>query len=457
MERKKRVATATHAPNIPSGFGRVNREIANSLGIKYEVLCIGWQFQGLPYQPKFPFAQEPERYVICPSAPGGNYNEFGQQTFPSFVSTFKPDMMITLADWFVFSRGAHGYNKNWLPFFFAKQAQQIAQKHIELVWYFPVDSAPICSAHVDLLRHIPHPVVMSKFGLMECMRHGFIPMYIPHGVDPKIFHRVSDEERLNIRRNLLRRLNSHIDPEEAFIVFWGGRNQIRKFPHYLIEIFSKFAEDKDDVYLLLHTTPVPYQIGMSLGLHIDRYNLNDKVGFTHAGIVYMPTDQFLNEIYNVADVYIDTAGGEGFGLFRVEPHWLPAIMPYWTTAPEFYDKQPVVDAKMVLSDRRNDGDTGLVKTSFGFLVPLIDFWTNGTGSDFGIVDREYFVEALNWIYYHRNEAKRMGERRSKFLLKEYNWEWIRNTWVGYIDSIFDGYEGEYIIESNPKIYAPNCN
>jgi len=450
MTTKKRIATATHSPNFPTGFGRVNKEISNSLGKKYEVFCIGWQFQGLPFQPKFPYLKSPENYVICPTALGGNYNEFGQKTFPPFFQTFKPDMLLTLADWFVFSRPAHGFSSNWLPNFIAKKGRLLAQKKVEWVWYFPVDSTPICVAFVDILRYCPHPVTMSKYGFKELDAQGFMSMYIPHGVDPTVFYRLPDEERLKIRRNIGMRLGIR-NLEDKKIYFWGGRNQIRKFPQLLIEAFGKFAQDKDDVFLLLHTTPVPAEAGYSLGLHIERYNLQGKVGFTNSGSIYMPTDSFLNEIYNAADYYIDTAGGEGFGFFRVEPYWIPAIMPYWTTAPEFMGREPIINISEGFSDHRKDGNKSLTKTKYGFLVPLIDAWSTGVGSDFGVIDRDYFIEAMNYFYYHDSEAKNMGMARKQFIVKEYNWDWIRTMWLDYISSIFDENESEFVYANVPTV------
>lgn len=448
VDHSKRVAFASHSPNIPTGFGRVTREVCTELAKHFQMFCVGWQFQGTPVYYKFPEqANDPSipPLLICPTAQGGNYNEFGQRTFPNFLPFAKPDILMTLADWFVFHSPAHGFGDCWLPNFLRNRGNQFGFKRPRWVWYFPIDSTPICDGFVKLLQMCEYPVAMSKYGLEECTRNGVLVDYIPHGLRPKVFKRFDYEARMKIRESVGKTFGLDkrgINLRDRYCFFWGGRNQIRKFPQLLIEVYGRFLERLPDArkntFLFMHSTHVPYEVGFNLPWHIKRWRLEDNVAFTNASQVYVPNDKILNEIMNMGDCYLDTAGGEGFGFFRIESAGveMARIMPAFTTSPELMDEKPFMRVDDAYSDRRKDGKIGLVKTKHGFLVPLMDHWTHGLASDFGIIDREYFVDAMVWVYEHQKEAKQMGIRGRDFVYKEYNWQAILPQWKTLIDRVY---------------------
>nr|URC17123.1 MAG: intein-glycogen phosphorylase [Lokiarchaeota virus Ratatoskr Meg22_1012] len=858
-KQRKKTAMATHSPNIPTGFGRVSREISCYLGDFYQHYCVGWQFQGEPGI--YTFMDEPKggNFLLCPTAVNGNYNEFGQRTFPLFIPFAKPDLLITLADWFVFSPGAHNgyinYNDNWLPNFLNNASEQLKKK-IHNVWYFPIDSTPINNAFIRLLEKTEVPVVMSKYGSKELKRLGIYHEYIPHGVRKSNFHINSEENRMSSRRDIANRFRNHplINKsllnkiEDSFICFpdhthiltsnftqqkigdlddyghvisgsgnirqykklqrkydgsmitfkvqgsyrnitctnnhpilavkrqtiqcrlpsrqknrcvcrtnkesraepcrsckdksfnniicdyfparelntgdfiaypietnfnsktlidlskilnfegeirddkiraswnknwvnrylplnaeflellgyyiaegncikrtgiqftinknenafterirelvqtlfglpiriydqkqnkarmirvkgtiinkifsyfggeyadkkliskevmqlnprlllnlvkgfhrgdghytktssgkrkrwvltttseqlawqlhtilernkifsnirkeprsnrktiyritvyggyltenldtdtykrkwntkiyydnyvlkeiksketyedkinvynlsvfrdnnylannaivhncfWGGRNQLRKMPQSLVEVCGKFAKDKEDVLFIFHTSPTPYEVGFTLPFHNERYGINDKVIFTESSQVYHPSNHFINNIINCGDVYLDTAGGEGFGFFRLESAacGLPRVMINWTSSAELMGlKENDIPIKIedVISVN-GGGETENIKTESGILVPPITRWTSGVGADFGLIDVDLAVEALNYLYDHRQECKRMGRKGNQFAFENYNWDQILPKWHDLIETIFEEYE-----------------
>ena len=104
------------------------------------------------------------------------------------------------------------------------------------------------------------------------------------------------------------------DPEKIkFIVFWTNKNMRRKNAPTLMEAFHKFAKDKDDVMLLLHTEVVTDH-GTDLSVVRDTL-------FKDVPIVLfpekIPTEELVR-FYNIADCVINIASAEGFGLSNLE-------------------------------------------------------------------------------------------------------------------------------------------
>lgn len=438
----KVIAMATHAPNIPTGFGRVCHEVCDSIGQAYKTYAIGWQFQGKPMQT--------ENYTLCPTAPGGNYNEFGERTFPRALQTLRPHILIGLADYFVWAKGAHGHAQNWLPKFLLENLpKEYNTPSPKWVWYFPVDSAPLNAAFTGLLDLCEYPVTMSKFGYEVCKSYDYDTTLIPHGVNPEVFKPVKPKDKPEMKRRLCINTGCHLPPwnippdefAKKFIFFWGGRNQIRKFPNILVECIGRFFQQTkaDDVYVMMHSTVFPGQVGFTLPLIMDLYKLDrKKMTFTNADSIYIPTDDFLTSIMQSCDVYVDSAGGEGFGFFRAESAacGMARILPRWTTGEELMGEEPHIHIEDTYTDRRNDGSQGLQKVSSGFLVPTMEKWANGHGQNFTLIDKQYMVEAMVYCYEHQDETRRMGLNGREHIVDNYRWEKVLPLWHDLMEIVF---------------------
>ncbi len=108
--------------------------------------------------------------------------------------------------------------------------------------------------------------------------------------------------------------------EGKFVVLSDARNQLRKMLPRTLEIFRRFALDKDDVILHLHCDPDDMyahtpECHYDLRSDIAFLNLTEKVRLTKdmSSLKGISLEQ-LAQIYQAADVHLLASWGEGFGL-----------------------------------------------------------------------------------------------------------------------------------------------
>jgi len=134
--------------------------------------------------------------------------------------------------------------------------------------------------------------------------------YVPHGINSNVF------KPTNVPEDFKKGALGGKDYE--FILFWMNRNIKRKQPSDVIWAFKMFVdglpeEKKDKVALIMHTNPVD-QNGTDLPAVKNKIASDCNVFFSTARV----GQEQLNYIYNMADVTINIAGNEGFGLTPAE-------------------------------------------------------------------------------------------------------------------------------------------
>lgn len=147
---------------------------------------------------------------------------------------------------------------------------------------------------------------------------------LEHGIDSLVFKPLSDGERAGIRKNL--NLKSS---DKVFLNM--NRNSQRKRLDLTIMAFARLLKKFPDApYHLLLVTGVkpeggafyqPLQIYLNelelLGMDNLKYGTRVTIVDTTAPQAYF-NDDAINQLYNVADVGINTSAGEGFGLCQLE-------------------------------------------------------------------------------------------------------------------------------------------
>ena len=134
--------------------------------------------------------------------------------------------------------------------------------------------------------------------------------YVPHGINSDLYKPV--EVPKEFKQSLFG------DKEYEFVLYWNNRNIRRKQPMDAMLAFDKFREalpedKRDKVCMLMHTAPVE-EHGTDLPTFIEHC-------MPESNVIFAPnkyTEQELNYLYNLADVTINVASNEGFGLATAE-------------------------------------------------------------------------------------------------------------------------------------------
>jgi glycosyltransferase involved in cell wall biosynthesis len=134
--------------------------------------------------------------------------------------------------------------------------------------------------------------------------------YVPHGINSELYKPV--DVPTEFKKSIFG------EKEYEFVLYWNNRNIRRKQPMDAMLAFDKFREalpedKRDKVCMLMHTAPVE-EHGTDLPTFIEHC-------MPEANVIFAPnkyTEQELNYLYNLADVTINVASNEGFGLATAE-------------------------------------------------------------------------------------------------------------------------------------------
>lgn len=140
--------------------------------------------------------------------------------------------------------------------------------------------------------------------------------YVPHGINTKRFHPLPEDDAgmLETRKNLFG--NDVVD----YVILYNSRNIRRKQTSDIIYAFNIFMsklseEQREKVRFVLHTQPVDDN-GTDLNAVI-----RDVTPDVQKYIIFSPNrtpPEYLNHLYNIADVTINMSSNEGFGLGTCE-------------------------------------------------------------------------------------------------------------------------------------------
>ena len=148
--------------------------------------------------------------------------------------------------------------------------------------------------------------------------------YVPHGIDTGIFHPINETEtEKHFQWDELQEESKKVrgNNPNKFVVMWNNRNIHRKHPGDVVLAYKHFCQlvDKnggnanDDCVLFMHTQPIDpngTDLVALVGELCNEYQVlfDDKI---------VPGNK-LNVLYNNADVVINMASNEGFGLGTAE-------------------------------------------------------------------------------------------------------------------------------------------
>jgi glycosyltransferase involved in cell wall biosynthesis len=292
MSDKIKIFTIGDHPFSPSGVGNQTRYIMDGLlkTGKYQIVSFGGAIQHPNHDPQ-KTEEWGEDWVIWPVDGYGN-----PEQVRAMVRQQKPDIL-----WFMTDPRFYG----WLW-----QIENEIRAQVPMVYYHVWDNYPYPRFNQPWYESNDHVACISKltYDIVQTVAPTVGSSYIPHAVDEEYFKPLPPEEVMTFRKakNL----------EDKFVCFWNNRNARRKQSGTLIWWFKEFLDrvGKDNAVLIMHTD-VKDQHGQDLEAILHELDLlNGEVLFSREKIG-LPD---LAMCYNVADLTINIADAEGFGLSTLE-------------------------------------------------------------------------------------------------------------------------------------------
>ena len=261
------------------------------------------------------------------------YNGYGDIFFlRNIIEQEKPDIMWIMTD------------PRYWTWLFAMEDE--VRSKMPLIWYSVWDALPPPKYNFDYYNSCDYIHCISKLSyniVKQCAEETnstYKFEYCPHGIDIDLFKPLKWKDKFDDLIELQRwefegrkgdkpsqiNLYQFADRvQEAaipwrkdyknvnFIVFWNNKNMRRKNAPLIMEGFHKFAKDKDDCILLLHTDPVTEH---GTDLPVVRETL-----FSDVPIIIFPQKippEEMVKFYNISACVVNVASAEGFGLSNLE-------------------------------------------------------------------------------------------------------------------------------------------
>lgn len=261
-------------------------------------------------------------------------------------------------------------------------------------------------------------------------------------IDLKNFCPVSPEKKKSLREK-------YRFKENDFIMYYGGRNIMRKRHNTLFDACAKFLCETENTYLYINIpeskdpnknvlwpdvlNPVDF-ISRVLKKKYGRDLLAEKrIIFVDRGDLgdYEIGEPEMAELYQLSDAYVTACANEGFGLMPVEALacGIPAICPEGSTGPEIIG----ADADFV-PYQHSENSKGFSFAKGGLLTHCpFDLWeVNGLRQR--LVTSENTYNAIKFLYEDPLLRERFGKEGREYVEKMFNLELFKKKWLDIIST-----------------------
>jgi glycosyltransferase involved in cell wall biosynthesis len=284
-------------------------------------------------------------------------------------------------------------------------------KSVPILHYCPIEGDNLNPAWKPVWD-IVSPVAMSDYGqrTISALIDRWIPR-IYHGVDTDMFRPVTIREPVTVNG---KRLGTKDACKEHFgfrgrrLLLRADRNATRKFYYRLLEAFVPIARADPLVDLLLHCQPLDVD-GNDLPSEVARLpvDMQKRIWFTGMHDTFVGLDeQGLVALYNAADLYVSTTGGEGFGLTLAEALAceVPVVCSDWAAERE------VVGPGGIMVPPLHD--------SYGEPVRYHSTY----GMDWAVPDPRAFVEPVLSLLDRPARRREMGAEGRRHIVRSFSWD-----------------------------------
>jgi|TARA_R110000851_G_scaffold31375_3_gene84934 glycosyltransferase involved in cell wall biosynthesis len=351
--RKKKILFVSEASWKVTGYSVYTKEVLSRLSQIQnlevaELACYACstdtEVQTTPWKvyPNKPHPSSPEfqEYKGTPT------RVFGEQTFNGVLLDFQPDIVMDIRDWWMF------------------EYQQRSPFRDLFHWAImpTVDAAPQHPQWMNTFQSADSVLAYSEFGrdvmLEQCDNLNFVDVASPaaseafYPVEDKIAHKESMG------------LNG-----DSLIVGTVMRNQRRKLYPDLFKSFRQLLDETKNPNLFLLCHQYYPDIGWETPALLNRFGLNNRALFSYkcadcgvlqvdffqdsvgycgqckklkrqmVGLDNPVTEDELNAIYNLFDVYVQYANSEGFGMPQLEAAYagVPVVSTYYSAMESVVD------------------------------------------------------------------------------------------------------------------------
>jgi len=222
------------------------------------------------------------------------FTAYGADVLAPYAKHAKADIAITLFDAWVFGNANVG-DVRWVP-------------------WLPVDHDPAPPKVVTALQNAWRPIAYSRFGERKLQEAGLDPLYVPHGIDTKVF---SPGDKKKAREAL--RFDEDADFVAVMVAANKGSPSRKSFNEVLIA-WRSFVEKHPKAMLYMHTHTGREMAGEDLIAMLEALDMPaGRVIFCDPlwNVLGYP-ESYMANVYRAADVLINPAKGEGFGIPIVE-------------------------------------------------------------------------------------------------------------------------------------------
>lgn len=433
MNKKKKVLIQTDFSLAKTGFGRNAKTLLKYLynSNKYDLVhyCCGmpWSHPELKRTPwksigSLPDTQQ-ELELLNRDPNLARMASYGAHYLDRIIDQEKPDVYIAVQDiWGV----DFAIDKPWF-------------NKINSVIWTTLDSLPILDSAISCAPKVKNYWIWSNFATKALNSMGYKHIKTVHGcLESKDFYRLSDFDRKKLR-------NKYNLPQDAFIIGFVFRNQLRKSVPNLLEGYALWKKENPDIkntFLLLHThwgegwnihklckelnvNPAEvlttyickncgeYEIKNFTGQDLNCKYCGSEKSQTTTNVSIGVTEQQLNEVYNLMDVYCHpfTSGGQEIPIQEAKLTELITLVTNYSCGEEMCEK-----------------DAGSIPLEWS------EYREHGTEFRKASTYPTSIAKNLNKVYkMSKAEKVEMGKKAREWTIKNYSVESVGSTIENFID------------------------
>lgn len=432
--RKKRVLFLTEAAYLNTGYATYSKNVLTHMQEtgKYELAELSVYGSAddprrnlIPWinYPNLPDSSTPENEKqIYNSNPA---NVFGAWRFERACLEFKPDVVLTIRDFWMDS---FVYNS---PF----------RRIFKRIWMPTVDAAPQNEEWIDQFCDCESVLTYSDWAKGVIDRQSGGKCKTVGSASPS----ASKEFKMTVDKSVAK--ESMGFPADCKIIGTVMRNQRRKLFPVLFEAFSRYLKETGDTKTYLHIHSSYPDGGWDFGELLHQNEVSSRVFFTYvcnnsecnsveiskfndarkacgecgqfsstqSNVSSGVNDDVLSKIYNMYDLYVQCANSEGFGLPQVEAAacGVPIACTNYSAMEDVVDK---LDAYPIqVQSKYKELETGCMRA-----VPSVD----------SLVDifKGFFAKDFNEMNEARIETRKLFERN-------YSWKETAQAWMDEVDRL----------------------